>query len=270
MGFKSLAVTFTISPNWPPNPNPNTRGIFMVQGCPPSMGIMIKMGNEKDFSIARDRSELYGMLSSVYIEVPDKKTLELSFVDPLLKLLGAAPKEAKEASHSIAEGNRIIRDYMRERGRHFEEGALDLAKDWTRLFRGVDKNGPPPPYESVYLDGRMQTKSAREVHRLFSRNGIRIPEEWHHPADYIGVELDFMRLLCEKEWRHRNENQLKELREVLEEERAFLEDHLCIWVPIFCKRMLEQARENYFRGIAYLTLGLVQFDRIWVPRLLLR
>ena len=98
--------------------------------------------------------------------------------------------------------------------------------------------------------------------------GIRVPEEWHQPPDYIGVELDFMRLLCEKELGHRNNSQLKALREVLDEEKAFLEDHLGLWVPDFCKRMLEEAREDYYRGIAHLTLGLVAFDRLWVPRLL--
>ncbi len=230
------------------------------------LGKMMKI--ERGSSIAQDRSDLYGMVSSIYIQVPDKKTLDLNLVDPVLRLLGAVPKETKEASRSLADGVQMISDSISERGRHFEEGVLDLAKDWTRLFRGVDKNGPPPPYESVYLDGRMQTKSSREVHHLFSRSGIRIPEEWHQPADYIGVELDFMRLLCEREGHHCKEDQLKVLQEVLEEERAFLENHLCVWVPVFCKRMLKEAREKYFCGIAYLTLGLLQFDQIWVPRLL--
>ena len=226
------------------------------------------MKKEKHFCIARNRAALYGMLSSVYIQIPERRTLELNFVDPASKLLEAIPKEAKEISKPIAEGIRIVRDYIRDRGLHLEECLLDLLKDWTRLFRGVDRSGPLPPYESVYRTERIQTKYAQEVHRLFSKMGIRVPEEWHQPLDYIGVELDFMRLLCEKELRHRNDSQLKALREALDEERAFLEDHLGPWVPIFCKRVLGEAGEDYYRGIAHLTLGLVAFDRLWVPRLL--
>src|SRR5512134_2443172 len=110
----------------------------------------IRMESEKYLSIARDRSDLYGLLSSVYIHVPEKMTLALNFADPASRLLGVVPKEAKVISKSIAEGIRIVSDYLRERHDHPEECLLDLSKDWTRLFRGVDKNGPPPPYESVY------------------------------------------------------------------------------------------------------------------------
>jgi putative dimethyl sulfoxide reductase chaperone len=228
----------------------------------------MKKEKGKHFCIARDRSALYGMLSFVYIQIPERKTLELNFADQASKLFEAIPKEAKETSEAIAEGIRTVRDYIHKRDMHLEECALELSKDWTRLFRGVDRSGPPPPYESVYRTERMQAKCAQDIHRLFSKMGIRVPEEWHQPPDYIGVELDFMRLLCEKELRHRNDSQLKALREVLDEERAFLEDHLGLWVPNFCKRMLEEAREDYYRGIAHLTLGLVAFDRLWVPRLL--
>jgi anaerobic sulfite reductase subunit A len=98
--------------------------------------------------------------------------------------------------------------------------------------------------------------------------GIQVPEEWHQPPDYIGVELDFMRFLCEEESRRRDDGEQNALREAVEAEKSFLENHIALWVPIFCERMLEEAREEYYLGIAYLTLGLVGFDRLWISRLL--
>ena len=77
-----------------------------------------------------------------------------------------------------------------------------------------------------------------------------------------------MRLLCEKEFHLRGDGERIALRQAVEAERSFLENHLALWVPIFCKRMLEEAREAYYLGIAHLTLGLVGFDRLWVSRLL--
>ena len=56
--------------------------------------------------------------------------------------------------------------------------------------------------------------------------------------------------------------------EVLEEENSFLENHLGLWISIFCEKMLKEAREDFFIGVARLTKGLVEYDRVWIPHLL--
>ena len=37
---------------------------------------------------------------------------------------------------------------------------------------------------------------------------------------------------------------------------SFIENHLAAWVPRFCAKMREEAREDYYRGVALLTIGL--------------
>jgi TorA maturation chaperone TorD len=216
------------------------------------------MKNPRD--LAEYRSNLYTILSSIYIQIPEKKTLFINW-EPAYKLLEFPQRGAEKSLKEIEEGLRLIRDYVSRKNLSEEETLVNLSKDWTRLLRGVDIKGPLPPYESLYRAGRLQEKPAQEIYRLFSKMGIRVPEEWHQPSDYIGVELDFMHLLCEKERR-----EVGALGEVMEVERAFIEDHLGQWVPLFCEKMLQHANEDYYRGIARLTIGLVAYDRAWLPR----
>jgi TorA maturation chaperone TorD len=218
-------------------------------------------------TLTKIRRDLYGLLSFAYIQLPEMKTLELKW-ESVVELLRYPQKGSEKAFKQIREGLNLVNSYGSKKDRIDEEILTNLSKDWTRLFRGVDRDGMLPPYESLYRPERLRKKPAQEINRLFSGMGIQVPEEWHQPSDYIGVELDFMRLLCEKELRSRNAGKRNTLREAVEAENSFLEDHLALWVPIFCKRMLDEAREAYYLGIANLTSGLVGFDRLWVSRLL--
>ena len=222
---------------------------------------------EKVQTLAGARRDLYGLLSSAYLQTPDSKVFKMKW-DPASEILKYRAQGNEKTLNDIQKGLNLVKPYGLKENLTDEETLTNLSRDWTRLFRGVVKDGILPPYESLYRPERLQKKPAQEINRLFSKMGILVPEEWHQPSDYIGVELDFMRFLCEKEWRLRNEGEPDALREALEGEKSFLKDHLALWIPIFCERMLGEAQENYYLGIAHLTLGLVGFDGLWVPRLL--
>jgi len=222
---------------------------------------------ETQHTLAEIRGDLYGLLSSAYIRLPEKKILELKW-EAAVDLLRYPQERTEKVFKHLQKGLHLVKSYGSKKDRIDEEILTNLSKDWTRLFRGVVRDGILPPYESLYRPKRLQKKPAQEINRLFSKMGIQVPEEWHQPSDYIGVELDFMRFVCEKESRLRNDGEPNALREAVETGKSFLEDHIALWVPIFCKRMLEEAREDYYLGIAHLTLGFVEFDRLWVSRLL--
>jgi TorA maturation chaperone TorD len=171
---------------------------------------------------------------------------------------------SKETLQHVDKGLSLIKPYSS--GGSALEGRMltNLSRDWTRLFRGVEKKGILPPYESLYRTGKLQEKPSREIHRLFSHMGIRVPDEWHQPPDYIGVELDFMRLLCSKELEAYEKQGANILSETLHAEHSFVENHLGVWVPQFCEKMFLEAEEDYFRGVAHLTVGLIGYDRIHI------
>lgn len=212
-------------------------------------------------SLARCRGDLYTLLSSAYIRIPARETLELEW-KPAVDLLRFPQEESAEALQRIDKGLNLIRPYRSGEGSLEEKIVTSLSRDWTRLFRGVERKGILPPYESLYRTGKLQEKPSREIHRLFSQMGIHIPDEWHQPPDYIGVELDFMRLLCSRELEAYAKQEPGAFSETLLAELAFLENHLGIWVPQFCEKMSSQAEEDYFRGLAHLTVGLIGYDRI--------
>lgn len=213
--------------------------------------------------LARCRGDLYNLLSSAYLHIPAGETLELAW-KPAVDLLGFPQGESRETLQRVDKGLRLIKPYS-SGGSVVEERTLtNLSRDWTRLFRGVEKNGILPPYESLYRTGKLQEKPSREIHRLFSQMGIRVPDEWHQPPDYIGVELDFMRLLCSKELEAYEKQGANILSETLHAEQSFVENHLGVWVPQFCEKMFLEAEEDYFRGVAHLTVGLIGYDRIHI------
>lgn len=223
------------------------------------------MENHRD--LAEVRSNLYGLLSSVYIYIPDEKTFSINW-ESAANLLGYPHEGTGEPLKEIEKGLKSVRDSVSKDEIPLSKSIISLQKDWTRLLRGVDKEGPLPPYESVYRTGRLQEKPAQKVYRLFSRMGIHVPDQWRQPLDYIGVELDFMRLLCQKEQEPLEKRRSDLVHEIVNVENSFLENHLCLWIFNFCGEMVKHAHEDFYRGIARLTMGLVKYDRIWTSHLL--
>lgn len=229
---------------------------------------------ENNQTLAAYRSSLYGLLSSLYLQIPDRGIQGLPW-DAAANLLQFSKIDTprfregnEEALKEIENGLRLVHPYLSKEERAFEKDVLNLQKDWAHLFRGVDKSGPLPPYESLYRTGKLQEKPAQDIHRLFSKMGVYVPEEWHQPLDYIGVELDFMRLLCDKEREAWEKNGPDSIHEVVKIEESFLENHVGLWVFSFCEKMIEQAREDFYRGIARLTKGLVEYDRIQIRNII--
>ena len=218
-------------------------------------------------TLSKIRRDLYGLLSSAYVQLPGRSTLEHQW-EPAVELLRHPQKRSEEAFAQIQNGLNLVKSHDSEKGPNDEEVLKNISRDWTRLFRGVVRDGILPPYESLYRPEGSQKKSAREINRLFSEMGIQVPEEWRQPPDYIGVELDFMRLLCERERQEREEKETDALRHILEIENSFLEEHLALWVPVFCEKMFQQAHEDYYRGVARLTAGLVAYDGTYVKTIL--
>ena len=107
--------------------------------------------------VAETRSQVYGFLSAMYLELPDLSFIRKIFSVEFERSLSSAVTEMD--SKDIAEGLRLIGNF------------------------------------TVSFKDQPEEESLRQV---------RLPENWTGPPDYIGIELDFMRLICMKEeeaWR---------------------------------------------------------------------
>jgi TorA maturation chaperone TorD len=67
------------------------------------------------------------------------------------------------------------------------------------------------------------------------------------------VELDFMARLCQKTVDALAEGQIDAALALLDRQRAFLDEHLLVWVPRFSQDLAQAASSDFYRGVAVLT-----------------
>ena len=156
---------------------------------------------------------------------------------------------------------------MREESKrkdHFEE----LRADYAKLFLG------PftlliPPYGSVYLDGerKIMGDSTVEVRSVYRRAGVDISNEFHDAPDHIAAELEFMYFLIFKEVEALSESDVGRAVDFLNQQKAFMTDHLCAWVPEFTEKVEEVAETEFYKNLARATRAFLKENLDALPDL---
>jgi TorA maturation chaperone TorD len=204
--------------------------------------------------LAQSRARVYGTLSAIYSGLPGEQ---------LVKLFSAWCTSEQVAGQVlpplIKRGLNIINSWLEKCGSASSEIAA-LETEFTRLFRGLGREkSPPPPYESVYLDNGLlyglTTQLVADIYRRF-----RITVKDNEPPDYIGMELDFMRSLCEREATARQSQD--NVREIITAENDFLKEHLLTWVPTFCENIRRSDIILFYTGLADITEGWILIDQV--------
>ena len=196
---------------------------------------------KKKSDLSADLFLAYGMgfrfLCQVYLEAPSEKFNEEIFRNNLFFEWPVA-----ENQKNVSRGLKILQDYS---GHWRSEWLVALKRDYTRLFIGLEKI-LAPPYASVYLseDHLLYGNPVLDVRRFYKKFGLSVNPMNRVPDDHIGFELYCLSFLC------RNETQ--------EALREFLSDHLNTWLPSFLPLVKKKSETDYYRGIALLTLGLVE------------
>ena len=219
-------------------------------------------------TIAQSRASLYGFLGAVYNRRPDEQFAQGLAAGALTDFV-ANFGEADELSPDMKSGVVLIDDFMKQsEGKDPEDFMTELGVERTRLVRGVKPGyGPPPPYESVYSDKMHEVETHRiaAVLNAYAAADALMPKDVHDQPDYIGLELDFMRHLCAKESEAWACGDKATACSLIEKEERFLDDHLAPWVPRFCDVMAEQAKLDFYRGIALITKAFVMQEAKSIP-----
>ena len=169
---------------------------------------------------AEERANLYKLLSLIYIKEPVQELLEL----------------------------------LNEVGIRSAKRLEDLVIEYTRLFIGPGKH--ISPYESVHRKedgGCLWGESTVQVKRIIETAGLKYKNEFSGVPDHIGAEFEFMQKLIgleidaiEKKDTH-GQGQSQKI------QKKFFNEHLVHWVPIFCNKIKQTARLDFYKQAAELT-----------------
>lgn len=183
-----------------------------------------------------------------------------------------------DVAHSFpfADGNAAIGRGLEALGGHLRQPDVLSKKscealrwDYTRMFVGPGRV-PAPPWESLYRDSERLhlSEETLRVRATFHKYGLSARNLGREPDDHIGYELDFMHKLCELAVEKARETDAAALAAILEDQRAFLDEHILQWIPDWTADVVKSAETSFYKGMAELLGAFVAFDRELVEELL--
>lgn len=123
----------------------------------------------------------------------------------------------------------------------------ELEVAYTGLFLNRLGGAPAPPYGSVYLEpaGQLMGETTRKVAAVYRAEGLSL-EGNGEPADFLPTELEFLYYLVGEGKTALAHPDLPAARAALMHQREFSRTFMHPWVPIFCRRIEEDATAHPF------------------------
>jgi TorA maturation chaperone TorD len=198
---------------------------------------------------AQQRSNVYAFLASVYREEINADLLHRIKDPHFMEVLSDLGVSLGEEFFSTSE-----KDLLE-----------NLAVEYTRLFLGPDKH--ISPHESVHCErddgdwGTLWGKSTVEVKNFIETAGLEYKSEFTGLPDHIGVELEFMQALTQKESTAWEKNDIDGVHYCCQIEKKFFNEHLAKWIHVFCDKIKLMAELPFYREIANLTQNFMEFEK---------
>lgn len=230
------------------------------------MNSQISVEKENYANIAGIRSDFYHTLTNIISTLPGRKFLESIRNGRLNRFIGNC---LALDDLEISRGINIIKTYIKKITWDFNTSELeDLAIDRTRLFRGHEIDGLSAPYEGQYNNQAgncLNGNAILKVKAFYRRAGLLPDDNCHETPDYLGVQLDFMRMLClreEEKWRTAGE-----IESTLCLERSFIQEHMNQWVPHYCNQAEKIAKIDFYRGFIILIRAIIKMETVYLDEL---
>lgn len=217
--------------------------------------------NEQNEGIAillANRYYLYKLLQRIFGDEPNAELMQIAAgqhsQEALLLLLD-------EDEHQFDAYFELLTQ-LREGLADDAEGTLDKLKDeYTYLLIGPNKL-PAPPWESVYLtkERTIFQESTLNVRRIYLGYNF-LPVNYPHEADdHIALELDFMAHLAELSQGRFEEENTEEVKKLLLDQKAFLDEHLLVWIGDFAEQIQQGKTQYFYPQMAALTEQVLKID----------
>ncbi|MBP1759719.1 MAG: cytoplasmic chaperone TorD family protein [Firmicutes bacterium] len=202
--------------------------------------------NEQNEGIAillANRCFLYKLLQRIFGDEPNAELMEIALSQHTQEALQLLLNEDEQQFDTYFELLTQLRQALEDDA----EITLDKLKDeYTYLLIGPNKL-PAPPWESVYLtkERTIFQESTLNVRRIYLGYNF-LPANYPHEADdHLALELDFMAHLAELTQGCFEEEKTEEIKKLLLDQKAFLDEHLLVWIGDFAKQ-IQQGKTQYF------------------------
>lgn len=190
------------------------------------------------------RANVYDFLSRIFLEEIDLELLQ-------------ALKNPETAEGFEAWGIDFLEDL---KGNNFEELLEQLAEAYCSTFITGNPVGLFP-YESVQRHGCYEGKSTIQVKNFYSKCFFQLPEECPEFVDHLGLEMDFMTKLAQKEadlWQKDERDEIEQNRKY---QQDFLEQHLLVWTPGFAQKITQFATHPFYQSLGKLAKEFLAMEK---------
>lgn len=206
-------------------------------------------------TVAAGRARTYAVLSALYAAPPTADLTEMirdgGLVQDGHSPFGAAANDLTFFFREAASGTQLENE---------------LAAEHTRLFvlpAGV------VPHEAFYVDEnrRLGGRVTVAVQQYYEAAAAQLTSACLDLPDHMGVELEFMKFLCDIEEQFWKEPNRAGLQKSLAFQNTFLSDHLLRWHKPLCEKVLNETHLDMYRALARLTIEFLEAERAFVPEL---
>ncbi|MGI1657363.1 MAG: TorD/DmsD family molecular chaperone [Desulfitobacterium sp.] len=214
--------------------------------------------NEAIAILLANRSYFYRLFQRIFGAEPQTEVLKV-VTDPHtregLQLL------LQEDEHLFDKHFEVLEQVLQALASEPEQALDKLNGEYTYLFIGPNSL-PAPPWESVYLTKErvLFQESTLNVRRAYLKYNF-LPANYPHEADdHLGLELDFMAHLSQLAQEHFEHDRTEEMKTILEDQEAFLRDHLLQWIGDFAQDIQKSKTHYFYPAMADLTKHVLKID----------
>ena len=120
------------------------------------------------------------------------------------------------------------------------------------------------PYESFYTreDGMIESGGDNPVYQFYEEFDFTVEKGIARvlSPDHIGVELEFMYMLCEAQIKALNEDDKESANEIQALQKSFMEKHILKWMPLYLINVKNEASTPLYHDSAMTGLEFILSD----------
>ena len=206
-------------------------------------------------ALVEARTNTYAYLSQGFLKKPNEEIVN-GFLDEVL--ISSLPDHLEDGSeHPL---RRFAKSY---------DGDLEApGREFEALFVTPIRGMYVTPYASVYLTGIMSQEPMRAARQIYQEAGLEIGQGSADSPDHIGLELEFMAVLCDRETTALKDGASEEVQDLLALQQRFLTGHMLPWIPQLSGEIIKRGTSDFYGGISMFMTEFVSLDRHLVDELL--